>query len=406
MREEEIYRGIDPHILGQTLQNIRKTQTVWTQQQVADMLGIARTTLVAVENGTRFPRPEELAHLAQIYNRSVHDLLNQKISPESLALQLRAAKRVDERTERELQAKHDEFQELCEDYVRLEQIRGCPMPPSQAPVYMARLEGVSAERLGETAALAERNRLGLGDAPILNLEEVLEHEGIRIFQLPLPSRVCGFFGYTGELGPCIALNVKHPPERRRWTLAHEYAHFLGNRHEADVSVYYAFKQIPEHERFADVFARAFLLPESSVIRHFNDYRKSRGNFLPADLCRLAHLFFISIEAMSVRLEGLRLIRPGTYDRLVESGFHPSEANMQLGLKPRVMSQDLLPLRYQYLATEARELKQITWEAYAKFMRIDLVHARKKAQDLQTESIMTAGGISAQKGFPLTEEVGA
>lgn len=271
------------------------------------------------------------------------------------------------------------------------------MPPSQAPIYMARLEGVPVERLGETAAMAERNRLGLGDAPILNLEEVLEHEGIRIFQLALPSRICGFFGYTAELGPCIAININHPAERRRWSLAHEYAHFLSNRHQADISVHYSFNQVPEHERFADVFARVFLMPESSISRHFNEYKRSRGSFLPADLCRLAHFFFVSLEAMVTRLEGLQLMRPGMYQRLIDSGFRVSEANTQLGLKPHVMSQELLPLRYKYLATEALQQAEISWEAYADFMRMDLVQARKMAQELRTKSITTPGG-----GNELTE----
>jgi hypothetical protein len=35
-------------------------------------------------------------------------------------------------------------------------------------------------------------------------------------------------------GYCILVNRKHPPERRRWTLSHEYAHFLADRHRPAV----------------------------------------------------------------------------------------------------------------------------------------------------------------------------
>lgn len=38
-----------------------------TQEQAAERLGLARTTLVAIERGDRQPRPEELVAFAKLY---------------------------------------------------------------------------------------------------------------------------------------------------------------------------------------------------------------------------------------------------------------------------------------------------------------------------------------------------
>src|SRR5438132_735094 len=83
--------------------------------------------------------------------------------------------------------------------------------------------GVAPEAAAEDVASAERNRLGLGDGPILNLRELLDNDvGLRIFYLDLPSNVAAMFAYTEQLGGCIAVNRKHPEDRRRMSLGHDY----------------------------------------------------------------------------------------------------------------------------------------------------------------------------------------
>ncbi len=382
------FTHIDPRILGQRLQVARKSIDL-TQQAVAEAIGLARTTIVAIEKGERLPKEEELFQFSQLYHRPVNDLLRQQVPSEPLVVQFRAARRIDTLLDLEIDKKINEFQELCNDYLYLEQLLGSSLPQTQVPVYA--MEGTFPERLGEDAAGAERNRLGLGDAPILNLRELLEAEGLRIFQLKLPSRVSGFFGHTEQLGPCIAINSDHPAERRQWSLAHEYAHFLTKRHQVDISVHHNYQHIPESERFADAFARAILMPASSVSRRLHEVKRTRGNVLPGDLCLLAHFFFVSFEAMARRLESLHLIRPGIYERVIANGFSPQEALSLLQLEPRTMSGDAFPLRYKYLATEAFFKGLITEEDYAYFLRTDLVHARHMFQKLRTQSIVTASG---------------
>jgi transcriptional regulator with XRE-family HTH domain len=56
----------DPLILGKGLRDARK-QAGFTQEQVADRVGIKRTTLVAIEQGKRNLKANELQQLVQIY---------------------------------------------------------------------------------------------------------------------------------------------------------------------------------------------------------------------------------------------------------------------------------------------------------------------------------------------------
>jgi transcriptional regulator with XRE-family HTH domain len=70
--EKHVLDTIDPLVLGTRLQEARKASG-FTQQDVADHMKIARTTLVAIEKGERRLTPRELIQLAAFYNRSVSD---------------------------------------------------------------------------------------------------------------------------------------------------------------------------------------------------------------------------------------------------------------------------------------------------------------------------------------------
>jgi Zn-dependent peptidase ImmA (M78 family) len=62
------------------------------------------------------------------------------------------------------------------------------------------------------------------------LRDILEQTiGLRIFYLAMPSKYSGLYSYNDQLGGCIAINANHPEERQRWSLAHEYLHFLAHR---------------------------------------------------------------------------------------------------------------------------------------------------------------------------------
>ena len=359
--------------VGRRLQESRKAVGL-TQAEAAEKLGVARTTVVAIEKGERPARAAELMEFAKLYKRTVNEFVRPSKSGLSITVQLRAV--VEPEQSGGLESALAEFQSLCEDYLELESLMNAPLNHRYPPVYSSAYG--RPEQIGEDVAVAERQRLGLGDGPLLGLRRLLESDvGLRIFYAELPAKVAGLIACTESFGGCIGINRKHPPERRRLTLAHEYAHFLFDRNVTEVQEVAGYHRSPRGERLADSFARHFLMPSSGLRRRFAEVRESRNGLATvADICRLAEQYKVSLEAMCRRLEELGLIKDGTYDSLRKNGFKVNEARQELGLSserpPRL---ELLPERYRFLAAEAYHNERISESELGRFLRVDRVAAR-------------------------------
>jgi Zn-dependent peptidase ImmA (M78 family)/transcriptional regulator with XRE-family HTH domain len=398
-----ILQRLDAREVGRRLQEARRARGK-TQQDAAEHLGVARTTVTAIEKGERRIQPTELVRLAAYYGRQVGELVRSGQSVEAFAVQLRATLVPTQATEEEIAGSTWDFQQLCEDYLELEQI--CEAPLSRQYPALYEIAGVAPEGAAEDVATSERNRLGLGDGPVLNLRELLENDvGLRIFYLELPSRIAGMYAFTDQLGGCIAINQKHPAERRRTTGAHEYGHFLSKRFRSEISVLARYQRIPEQERFANAFASAFLMPATGLRRRFHELERNRsGRVTPADLCILADFYFVSVEALTRRVEDLRLLPVGTWERLHQAGFKVREAQSLLGLAERPVSDHLLPLRYMYLAAEAYDRGELSEGQFARYLRVDRIEARRLAAELANRPVVSDTGevtsLSLNLGEPL------
>jgi Zn-dependent peptidase ImmA (M78 family)/transcriptional regulator with XRE-family HTH domain len=397
--------AVDARRLGERLQQARKARRK-TQQDAADFLGVARTTIVALEKGVRRVQPLELVKLAGLYGRQVSELLRTAEPTAPFAVQLRAALAPNESIADELDPRTWEFQQLCEDYVEIERLMDAPLPRHYPPE--RDVSGTSVERAAEDLATNERTRLGLGDGPVPNLRALLEHEvGLRTFYLDLPSNVSGLFAFDESLGGCIAVNRRHPEERRRNSLVHEYLHFLTTRYQSEVTVHDRYRRRPEHERLANAFAPAFLMPAAGISRRFNEAKRRRGDFTIADLCTLAAYYVVSVESLTRRLEELRLVSVGTWDKVRDSGLRVQEARALLSLTAPTAQDDLLPSRYLFLCVGAYQDNRISEGQFARFLRVDRLEARRVAATVAssaegTESVRidrTMPGASADSASP-------
>ena len=166
--------------------------------------------------------------------------------------------------------------------------------------------------------------------------------------------------------------------------------------KTEVTVLHGYQRVPTAERFADAFAENFLLPASGVKRRFHEIRQSRREGVtPADLLHLADLFQVSLEALVRRLENLDLVRPHTWDRLVKQGFRVGEARKMLELAALPPDEELLPLRYRYLAVEAYLEGRISEGQFARLLRTDRTTARKLAQQLSHRIGMDESGTISE-----------
>ena len=373
--------AVDLKAVGQRLQDARKRRGL-SQEEAASAIGVARTTMVAIEKGERRIRANELIQLAQAYGQSVNDLLRDRPQLPAFAPLFRIQRGNWPEDAGVFEESIAEFEALCRDYLELEQFAGAPLAHRAPPEYA--LSAIGVERLAQSVALSERARLGLGDAPIPLLRTVLETEvGLRIFYMDLQptGKLAGLYAYSPNLGGCIAVNRLQPEERRRWTLAHEYAHFLVDRQRADVLLDVVIRR-SDSERFADAFARSFLLPESGIVRRFHQARANNRQFTLAELFLLAHDYGVSIEAMTLRLEELRLLQPGLWNKLKAGGLKIRDAQRELGLPHIPGNDDLLPRHYQHLALAALERGLITEGQFAHFLRVDRLVARQRLESLR------------------------
>ncbi|MCT7952893.1 ImmA/IrrE family metallo-endopeptidase [Ancylothrix sp. C2] len=380
-----ILENIDIKKLGELLQQARQ-QRGMTQEDAAKIIDASRTTMVAIEKGTRRIKPAELIKLARAYGQSLSDFVRQRPVVEPFNVQFRAMYLRNEEEEEQIKPCILRLQELCQNYLELEQIMKSPLPQNYPHQYT--VTGMPIEATAEAIATQERQRLGLGDSPIGRLRDILEISvGLRIFYLKMPAKYSEIYSYNEELGGCLGINAVHPEERRRWSLAHGYLHFLAHRTKPVVDFDGQYKRMPESEQLAEAFSKYFLMPTSSLLKQFNERCQANqgGKFTPTDLFTLAHYYGVSVQAMTYRLEEMKLVPSETWNKLKDRGLKVRQVQQNLNLVELPQRSDMMPIHYQHLAIEALDQGLITEGQFAKFLNVDRLEARRIAEVLREHS---------------------
>lgn len=381
---EKIIALLDSKQVGRKLRIARKRQDM-TQEEAAHVIGASRTTMVAIEKGERKIRPEELLRLSIAYEQDINVFL-EKSRVENLFTdpQFRGPLGLEKKVASDMEVCINELRNLSYNYYELERLLDEPQLKKFPSEYQ--LGRLKPSELGEQIAIEERQRLGLGDGPIPELRKLLAREvGLRIYYLPgVPREYSAIYLYSDQIGGCIAVNSRHPEPRCRFTLAHEYGHFLTSRFKDNV---YRYPGRSTLERIADEFAVHFLMPSTGIVRRFKDKRNLKKQFTPYDLVDMAHYFGVSVEALSYRLEGLRLIGTGALEGLKDKGFKVSEARMELGLDELPASRQRLPVRHQLLASQAFEAGLIGESEFADLLQVQRVQARAAFYALREQTEM-------------------
>jgi Zn-dependent peptidase ImmA (M78 family) len=112
----------------------------------------------------------------------------------------------------------------------------------------------------------------------------------------------------GASGYAIYVNARHPEVRRRFTIAHEIAHFLlhrdliGDGIQDDGLYRSGLSNIVEKQ--ANRLAADILMPRQLIVQVINS-----GIVAPDDIDNLAKLFNVSRDAMSIRVLGVSATQP-------------------------------------------------------------------------------------------------
>ena len=185
-------------------------------------------------------------------------------------------------------------------YLTVEEILGLDSRAWRPPRFGNRFLGQ--ENDGEGLAKDMRDKWQLGIDPIPNMTSLLEDRGVKVLVIGLPERVSGLTCLVRkprqkEKVPVIIVNQKITLERRRFTLAHELAHWLID------------ESSPVHpEKASDVFAGAFLVPQYHLVREIGKARKAIGY---QELIQLKRMYRVSAATLLVRFKQVGVINEST-----------------------------------------------------------------------------------------------
>jgi len=180
-------------------------------------------------------------------------------------------------------------------------------------------------------------------------------------------------------------------------MAHGYFHFLSTRHKLEVTVEDRYQRQPESERFADTFARYFLMPSAGLMRRFTD-AKQHSKVTPALLCTWANYYGVSTQAITLRFESMRLLPSGTWDK-IKASLKVRELQRELGLEDIPSRANKHPMRYSYLAIDAFRTEQITEGELARFLEVDRIETRHLREEGLLENPVSAADESGHQSPP-------
>jgi Zn-dependent peptidase ImmA (M78 family)/DNA-binding XRE family transcriptional regulator len=383
---------INPVEVGERLR-IARDAAGTSQATAAEKIGVARTTLVAIEKGERRVRMGELQKLAQLYGTSVNALLRRE------AIQVDLAPRF-----RKLAGSSDVadgaaalLAELATAEVELENLLGFRRPQNYPPERPILRGDIRAQ--AEQDALELRQRLGLGVSPIPDIVTLLEMElGVRVYVRRFDGKISGLFAYDDALGPCILLNANHPRERRTQSAAHETGHFISTRRAAEI-LHSNETENSREERYANAFGRSFLTPVRGVAQKFEEVTAGSDRLSRRHVIILAHFFGVSREAIVRRLEELGLIKPDTWDWFqANGGITDDQARQVLGdlSTPDAYKADAdrpTTLRLNMLASEVHRKGLLSEGQLARLLKLDRVELREILGDIEVEGSEADGAAT-------------
>lgn len=319
--------------MGERIAALRETRGM-TGAQLGAAIGLTKSQVSKIENGTRKLDVSEVALVANAFGVTLAEVLGVRRMG-GVAL---AARVMSELSEPEAaQARRRVRQVLEAESALADAVGLMPARPSEAGAALierARAEThstSSAASRGARLAGEVRDALGLGRAPIADLGVLCErHFGLAVLAWPTGQAVSGLCAH-GDGVALSFVSTSFPVGHQRFTAAHELAHhILGDPREVIIEGDVFAVKTPAEQR-ANAFAASLLMPADGL----REVVATR----PVDAIVLAELmreFTVSYRALLFRLtdHAVRLLAQAQRDTwlqrtptsvLQEAGYlHPAE----------------------------------------------------------------------------------
>ncbi|WP_374308968.1 ImmA/IrrE family metallo-endopeptidase [Methylocella sp.] len=356
-----------------------------TQAQAADVIGAARTTIVAIEQGKRRIQMDELQKLATVYRTSANAVLRREAIHLDLVPRFR---KLEDSKDDDIERATRLLNSLVRAEVELENALGVSRSRNYPPERPLLPGDVRSQ--AEQDAQELRDWLGLGAGPVADIVSLLDLQlGIRVYIRPLDGKVSGLFAYDEAAGACILLNANHPHERLTQTGVHELAHVVSTRRQPEVLTDDE-RFASREERYANIFQRNFITPGRAVRQRFAEITAGQSHLTRRHVILLAHAFGVSREAMVRRLEELKLARDGTWDWFQEhGGITDAQVREVLGdlagrIDIAILARGLVPPRLALLAREAWKKELYSEGQLARLLELDRHGIRELLDGVERE----------------------
>ncbi len=307
--------------LGEALARAR-AHGRYSQKDVGAALGVSRVMVSYWESGDRTPNDRQLGALARLYS----------VEPAALIAGSYVEPVDDDLANTLLQhwkgAEGDvvlgvrEFVRFLDRFAELAQILDQPVRSLRQSPFAGRQGNSQSDDIRRKAAEV-RAHLGLGLAPVADLEPVCEMLGVVAYSASLgPDRhTCpsGAFLRHPAAGLSILTNLDMARDERRFAVAHGLAHALFHSDETNQVLCWGGGR---RESFADAFAGEFLMPSDGVRRFAEAIGLPRRMDDPLDIAQVQHYYRASWSMALERLRQMNAITRGAHDELL-AGEHPA-----------------------------------------------------------------------------------
>jgi len=370
--------------IGERLRIAREAAKL-TQAAASDAIGAARTTIVALEQGKRRIRMEELQKLTKLYSTSANSILRREAVHVDMVPRFR---KLVPHSDSAVEDAARLLNNLVRAEVELENVLGVVRQfnyPPERPILPGDVYSQA-----EQDAQELRDWLGLGPGPVVDIISILTLQmGLRVYIRPLNAQISGLFAFDDITGGSVLLNANHPHARLKQSAAHELGHFISARRAPEVFTEHELFSSRE-ERYANAFQRCFLAPAREIRQRFAEITAGQTHLTRRHVILLAYTFGISREAMVRRLEELKLAKIGTWDWFsANGGITDEQAQQVLGTLPdrnqyAAEARQLVPQHLSLLAREAWKQEIYSEGQLARLLQLNRHEVRELLDGVETE----------------------
>lgn len=264
-----------------------------TMRELADSVGVTSMAITNYEKGNRTPDMEILRKLAGVLGVNVMDLMVAR--NEELQFSHGAFRKNSTLNKARQELVRESIEEYFDRFYNIINILGECVLPAAPECGVAPCSGDDEDNARKMREWLQVAPVG----PVGNLVNIVENNGILVYLAE--SDDAHFSGINGKIDgrPFVAINRNMNPERQRFTIVHELAHF-----------YFSWQSAMDEaarEKKVDAIAGAFLFPRDDAFRELGVKRREIHNE-----SLVAKEYGISMLCLAYRARELRIINEDAY----------------------------------------------------------------------------------------------